>query len=43
MIIYAQDPPDNVEDPYILCNISKLLVALFSERDRLLHINRKNS
>ena len=33
----------SAEDWYILRNISKLLIALFSERDRLLHINNKNS
>ena len=33
----------SAEDPYILRNISKLLIALFSERDRLLHVNSKNS
>ena len=33
----------SAEDPFILRNIRKLLVALFSERDRLLHINSKNS
>ena len=33
----------SAEDPSILRNISKLLIALFGERDRLLHINSKNS
>ena len=33
----------SAEDPYILRNISKLLLALFSESDPLLHITSKNS
>ena len=33
----------SAEDPYILRNISKLLITLFSERDRLLNINSKKS
>ena len=33
----------SAEDPYTLRNISKLLIALFSERDRLSHINSKNT
>ena len=33
----------SAEDPYILRNTSKLPVALFSERDRLLLIKSKNS
>ena len=33
----------SAEDFYIICNISKLLLELFSERDRLLHIDSNSS
>ena len=33
----------SAEDHYILRNISKLLLALFSERDQLLHLKSKSS